>query len=439
MPKQIVAGAAVYSNDENGSFYDRGAIVFDRKIIAVGPEDSILESNPDLQPIRLNGGLITPGLINLHHHLYSAMARGWIADTGDPENFKQILEKIWWRLDEALSLDDIYFSAVSGICESIRSGVTAIADHHSSQRMVKGSLGKIAEALTLVGARGSICFELSGRRGKRILNEGIEETLAAFERYSADGMVTPMIGLHASMTLSDADLELIAERTLGPRPGFHFHLAEAEIDQMESLKKSGIRAAARFARFGLLNEKSLAVHGVHLEPAEVDLLRSSGTTLVICPRSNQNNAVGCAPWWKYENLNVGIGTDGIDSNIIQEARAALYSARLLTADPNFGFDKLKTMLLENGVRAFSGISGVGLGGIAVGNAADFVHWDYHPPTPIDSRNIWGHYLYGLGDCRADSVWIDGKPVLKNGQFVNFDYEAAMIECRKRAARLWERA
>jgi len=436
---QIITGAAVFTNDDRGSFYDPGAIVFDRKIIAVGREESILGLYPDLRPIRLKRGLITPGLVNLHHHFYSAMARGWNPNGGKAENFEQILEKIWWRLDEALDLDDIYFSAMSGICESILAGVTAIADHHSSQKIIRGSLDKIAEAFALIGARGSICFELSGRRGKSALHESIEETTAALENYADNEMITPIVGLHASMTLTDDDLELIAECTEKYKPAFHFHLAESQIDQTESLRKSGIRAAARFARYRLINQKSLAVHGIHLDSEELDILRSSEATLVICPRSNQNNAVGCAPWWNYEGLRIGIGTDGIDSNVLQETRAALYAARLLTADPDFGFGILRKMLLETGPGTLNRISGKTTGGIIPGHAADFVHWPYDPPTPVGSANIWGHYLYGLSDLKAGSVWVDGRPVLAEGRFVNFDYEAAMLECRRRAARLWERA
>lgn len=435
---QIITGAAVFTNDDCGSFYDPGAIVFDRKIIAVGREDSILGSYPDLRPIRLKGGLITPGLVNLHHHFYSAMARGWNPNGGKTESFEQILEKIWWRLDEALGLEDIYFSAISGICESILAGVTAIADHHSSQKTIRGSLDKIAGAFALIGARGSICFELSGRRGKSVLQEGIEETAAALRFYADNETITPMVGLHASMTLADDDLEFIAESTERYRPAFHFHLAESEIDQTESLRKSGVRAAARFARYGLINEKSLAVHGVHLDSNELDILRSAGATLVVCPRSNQNNAVGCAPWWNYDGLRIGIGTDGIDSNLLQETRAALYVARLLTADPDFGFANLEKILLKNCPGALNMISKSTTGGIIPGQAADFVHWPYDPPTPVGRTNVWGHYLYGLADRKAGSVWVDGKPVLADGRFVNFDYEAAMLECRQRAARLWER-
>ncbi len=109
-----------------------------------GHAETIRKENPDSKEIKLGGGLLTPGLVNLHHHLYSAFARGWSPPGSPPENFKQILEKIWWRLDETLQSEDIYYSALVGLGESLLSGVTSVVDHHSSQNQVRGSLESIA-------------------------------------------------------------------------------------------------------------------------------------------------------------------------------------------------------------------------------------------------------------------------------------------------------
>lgn len=437
MSKKIISGAIIVTNDLRGTVFDPGAIVFDKEIIAVGPQEKILSLYSGLPNTNIRGGLITPGLVNLHHHFYSSMARGWNPGTA-PKDFGEILEKIWWRLDETLRLDDIYYSAICGICESILAGVTTIVDHHSSQRTIRGSLDKIAEALIAIGARGSICFELSGRSGQKAIEEALSESMDAIEKFSGNRMIAPMVGLHASMTLSDDNLRQIAQVTEKCNAGYHFHLAESQIDQEKSIALSGKRATMRLAEFNLLNTKSLAVHGIYLEPDEIELLSDKGVSLVICPRSNQNNAVGVPHWWKYDGVDIGIGTDGIDSNLIQEAKAALYISRLTSGDPNFGFDDTKKILLESNPSIFGKIASTKIGAIAPGFAADFVQWNYISPTDISETNYWGHYLYGLANLRASSVWIDGVQVLANGNFTTIDFEAAMTQARRLARQLWKR-
>ncbi len=92
-----------------------------------------------------------PGLINTHTHLYSAFARGMALKDDAPGNFAEILERLWWRLDKALTLDDVYWSAMVGMIDCIRNGVTTIFDHHASP-----------------GAVPAACFALPMPRGKPV-------------------------------------------------------------------------------------------------------------------------------------------------------------------------------------------------------------------------------------------------------------------------------
>ncbi len=164
--KNIISAPYLFTNSEVGVIESGAILVEDGIIASVGDFNQLKTANPDAGVEKIDTGLLTPGLVNLHHHLYSSFARGWAGTGKHSANFKEILENIWWRLDEALNLDDIYYSAMIGLCESVLSGVTAVADHHSSQTNIKGSLSKIAEAFETIGLRGSICFELSDRKGK---------------------------------------------------------------------------------------------------------------------------------------------------------------------------------------------------------------------------------------------------------------------------------
>jgi putative selenium metabolism protein SsnA len=442
MSKLILSGPTLFTNYPSGVFYDQGAILIDNGVISqAGDANQIKQNNPDALIENIGNGLLTPGLINLHHHLYSSFARGWNPGGPSPTNFKEILERIWWRLDEALNLDDIYYSALVGLSASVLSGVTSVVDHHSSQRIISGSLKKIAEAFELVGPRGSICLELSNRAGDRAFESGLKESVDALNRWPFGGsskMLSAMVGLHASLTLSDDNLEAISAATSLYSPGYHFHLAEDKIDQEASLEKYGCRAAQRFARFGLLNDRSLAVHGIHLDKDEIALLESSHTSLAICPRSNQNNAVGFAPWWNYEGVTIGLGTDGIGSDMLHEAKSGLYLSRHDKKDPDFGFAQIGEMIFEKNPAIFEKITGMKVGRIAPGYPADIVLWRYNPPSPMNADNILGHYLYGLCDLRADSVWVNGNNILRDGRFANFDYDNMLTEARRLAQTLWGR-
>jgi len=480
MEKMLLTGPIVFTGQlddqgetppvlRNGAVLVRGGVIED-----VGPIQELARAHPDAWEENIGEGLLTPGLVNIHHHLYSAFARGWNPPGQSPQDFGQVLERIWWRLDSALNLEDVYYSALVGLCESALSGVTCVVDHHSSQKAVKGSLDAVGKAFLEVGLRGSVCFELSDRGGKEVLAAGLRETVDALAKWpyqpgrahgeagaarmagqspsdsgkahdvrgggppDATTLLTAMVGLHASMTLSDESLKLIAGSTAKLGAGYHFHLAEDVSDQDDCLKRHGKRVTRRFADFGFLNERSLAVHGVHLDKSEVEILRNSHANLALCPRSNQNNAVGFPKWWEYRGILAGLGTDGIGSDILTEARSALYLSRHVTGDPDFGFEATKRLLLASNPEIYEKIAGVRVGKMAKGRPADLVLWRYTPPTPFTSEGLWGHLLYGLSTRRADSVWVSGRQILRGGTFVNLDYNESMKKAELQARELWKR-
>lgn len=442
MSELILSGTDIFTNDGEKLFISSGAVVIKDGLIAeAGDNSAIRRKYPDARSEILDAGLITPGLVNLHHHLYSSLARGWNPKGAPPTNFPQILEKIWWKLDKALQLDDIYSSAMVGLCESIRLGVTSVIDHHASQNVIAGSLDAIAEAYKLVGLKGSICFEITDRGGRKVFEAGLKETLSGLRKwpeFNNKAQLKAMVGLHASMTLSDESLKKISEATAEYNAGYHFHLAEDKSDQNDASAKYGMKATERFAKYNMLREQSLAIHGVHLNKDEIRLLADTKTNLVMCPRSNQNNAVGFPRWWEYDGVNIGLGTDGIGSDMISEAKSALYLSHHVRGNPGFGFGEIMGMLLNANPMIFEKVTGHKVGRIAPGYPADLVFWKYNSPTPINENNINGHYLYGLYNHQAASVWVDGNRVYHDGKFLKFDYAEISAKARASAKKLWDR-
>src|SRR3972149_4156703 len=110
--------------------------------------------------VDLKGKFVMPGLVNAHTHLYSSLSRGMPGPKELPQNFLEILQKIWWRLDRALDDETIYYSALVGAIDAAQCGTTTLIDHHASPKAIKGSLDIIKEAMQQVGLRGVLCYEV---------------------------------------------------------------------------------------------------------------------------------------------------------------------------------------------------------------------------------------------------------------------------------------
>ncbi|MEL7156027.1 MAG: amidohydrolase family protein, partial [Actinomycetota bacterium] len=117
-------------------------------------------------------GALTSGLVCAHHHLYSALARGMPAPTRSPRSFADILELVWWRLDRALDLEIIEWSAKLGALEALEAGCTGIIDHHESPNAIEGSLTVIAEACAEVGVRVNCSYGVTDRHGPDVVGGG---------------------------------------------------------------------------------------------------------------------------------------------------------------------------------------------------------------------------------------------------------------------------
>ena len=176
----LIGNGRVITNDSNNRFIDNGCIAIEGNIIKDIGETYLIklkyEDKYD-EFIEAKGKLIMPGLINTHHHIYSAFARGLNLKNPPAETFTDILKNVWWRIDKKLSLEDIRYSAYTTLIECIKSGVTTVFDHHASPMAVEGSLFAISNVADELGIRGGYCYEVSDRDGQRILKQGINKNI----------------------------------------------------------------------------------------------------------------------------------------------------------------------------------------------------------------------------------------------------------------------
>ncbi len=428
MTLEIRGGTVVTSLDPPSVLPSADVLVEDGRIVSVGEG-----ANAGDEVIDATDALVIPGNVCAHHHLYSALARGMPYRLETPTTFVEILRRIWWRLDRALDLDDVWLSAWSGGADALLAGTTTIVDHHASPNAIEGSLAAVASALDAIGARSVLCYEVTDRDGADRAAEGIEEQRRfAKERGPTAGV---MVGAHASFTLSDETLASCVALADELGAGIHIHVAEDAADETDAVARTGGRVVERLADAGAVNDRTLLAHCVHVDEQEAALIRESGAWVAHNARSNMNNRVGRAPLASL-GPNVALGTDGIDGDLFAEAKAAFWRAHEENAgvQPSWVLERQATSARMAGVALGEPL----LGRIEAAAPADVVVLDYPSPTAIDDDNLAGHWLYGISSRHVRDVVVAGSTVVRDRRLTRTDEASERGRAKEAATSLWER-
>ncbi len=437
----LFCNGRLITRNEEQPFFEKGALAVEGEtIIKVGEEEELKKLYPDAKVIDARGGLIMPGLINTHNHIYSAMARGISINGYNPKGFLDILDGMWWTIDRKLTLEQIRQSALATYVDCIKNGVTTVFDHHASFGTIKGSLFEISQAAEELGVRTCLCYEVSDRDGKEKMKEAVKEN-ADFIAYAGsrnEDMVKGMMGLHASFTLSDETLALCRENT-PDGIGFHIHVAEGIEDLHQCLRSHGKRIVNRLMDQEILGEKTITAHCIYVNPQEMALLRETDTMVVHNPESNMGNACGCPPTLQMykEGILVGLGTDGYTNDMFESYKVANVLHKHSLCDANAGWGEIPAMLFQGNRTIANRYFSKPLGVLEEGAAADVVVIDYNPLTPMNENNINGHLLFGVNGSRTTTTMINGKLLMKDRELIGIDEEKIMTDCRQQASLLWK--
>lgn len=438
MTTRFENGIVVTLGKNNQVIWNGSVVTEGETVVAVGNAADMQKRYPEAQAVDCAGKIVLPGFICTHHHFYSTMARG-MAIPGEPaSNFVEILERLWWKVDRALLDEDITLSAQIPLIECIRNGTTTVIDHHASPGMRDGSLDLIENAVREAGIRASLCYEVSDRN---IMGGGVEENERFIKKIGkGDGQIAAMMGLHASFTLSDETLSRCVEIANNAGVGCHIHVAEDLADREDSIQKYGMPTVHRLEKLGMAGPNSLFIHCVHIDESEMDLIAATNTSVVHNPESNMNNAVGVTPLFKLleRNILVGLGTDGMSSDMLSQMRAAYLLHRLANRDPRVAFLEAPRLLLENNAEIAERQFGIRLGEIAEGRPADLAIMDYQPPTVLSEANFLGHLIFGLVDAVVDTTVCKGKILMQGKKILSMDEERIAARSRELAPQMWQR-
>jgi putative selenium metabolism protein SsnA len=384
-----------------------------------------------------SGTLVLPGNVCAHHHLYSALSRGMPYRLDPPVTFTEILQRVWWRLDRALDEQAIRASALRGGLDALRAGTTTIVDHHASPYAIDGSLDIIADALAELGVRSVLCYEVSDRDGPERAAAGIAENRRFLAR--AEGLARGMMGAHASFTLSDDTLGEIVDAARLAGTGVHIHVAEDGADQSDARARCGRGVVERLDLAGLLTDRALLAHGVHVAPAEIHAVVDTGATVVCNPRSNMNNAVGHSPFNHVATGaggGVALGTDGIGGDMFTESQVGYFRTREAEVRTPGSWPLAR---LTEGARFAGRVHGEPLlGTLRPGAPADLVVLDYPTPTPVTADNLVGHWVFGLSPGQVRDVVVAGELVVEDRRSTRVDELEVAAAGAGEAERLWTR-
>ena len=383
--------------------------------------------------IDASGCIITPAFAVAHTHLYMSLACGMPPPPSTPRTLTDVLQWVWWALDRALDDDLVHTSALVGAAMAAKAGVACIIDLHSSPRAIDGSLGRIESALDEVGLRGVLSYETSDRDGRGRRDGGLSENRRFLERVrSGSTRHRAHVGAHAMMTLNDDTLDAIRDLADAHGVGIHMHVAEDLTDHLDAERIRKTPLATRIERLGIARKGSVLAHAVQLDTEAAQQIMQAGAFLVTNPRSNMAHGVGLCG---ASGSRVALGTDGIDNDVLAEARAYY----LRHAEARDG------LACETGRRVAAGqeLAGQLFGDpspprVIPGARADLVVLDYQAMTPVTGSNVVEHLARGWTSAHVRDTMVGGRFVVRERKLANIDERELGLRARAAASRLWER-
>lgn len=397
------------------------------KIAAVGQTPASQDLPPARQRLDVQGALVLPGLVNTHCHAPMVWFRG-LADDLPLE--KWLTEVIFPAEAGWLDTEKVYWGALLAAAEMIRGGITTVVDSYFFADAVRRALAE--SGLRANVAQGVVDFPAPGvpdpahnlEVAAQFLDSGPE----------CDGRLTSAVFCHSAYTCGPETLQKAKDLTRSQGALFFIHLAETREEVADLTQRTGLTPAAYLDRLSLLDEATVIVHAVWLEPSDLELLAQRGVSVSHCPESNLKLAAGVAPVPQLLKLGVtvGLGTDGAASNnnldLWGEISLAARLHKVWSQDPTL---LPAAQVLALATREGAQLAGLGAttGTLTPGNAADLI------VVPVDSPHLTplydphSHLVYAARAADVLHVMVAGRWLLFNRQFTTLDWSALARRAR----------
>ena len=384
--------------------------VSDGRILSLQPSATIGDNYIAREQVSLPGHLLVPGFVNLHTHAAMSLLRGY-AD--DRPLMRWLQEHIWPAEGRHVSPSFVRDGTLLASWEMLRGGITCFNDMY----FFPAAAAEAALAAGIRAVLGITVFEFPsayGRDASDYLDKGLAVRDACKEQPTLSFCLAP----HAPYTVADRTFERVGVLADQLDLPIHIHLHETQDEISGSLKEHGVRPLERLRSIGLLGPGMIAVHAVHLNPEEIDLLASHGCHVAHCPTSNMKLASGIPPVKALldHRVGIGLGTDGAASNnrldLLQEMRHAALLAKCASGDAaTLPAHQALEMATLGGARAL-GLE-ARIGSLLPGKSADMVAIQLDDWETMPCYDPVSHLVYTAGREQVSDVWVAGKLRIKD--------------------------
>jgi len=436
----ILANCRLVTMDDAGTEHERGWIEIDDGLVkATGAGD------PPSPGDDLHGAIVTPGLVNTHHHLYQSLTRAR-AQQADLFTWLRTLYPAWARLDDEME----HAAARAGLAELALAGCTTVFDHHYVfPRGVSGLIEAEVSAarelgVRIVASRGSMDLgESDGGLPPDSLVEGLDDILADTERLAAladpGGMVQIAVAPCSPFSVTTRLMEESA--ALARRRGLqlHTHLAETAEEDAYCRELFGCTPVEYLERVGWIAGDVWCAHCVHLSNADVATFGSAGVGVAHCPTSNLRLGAGVAPvrGMLDASVRVGLGVDGTASNersdLFFEVKQALLAARGRGGPEALTAREALHLGTRGGAEVLRRDD---IGSLEPGKRADLAVWRTDGLEFGGADDLVANLVLS-GPHRVDRLLVGGEDVVRGGALVRANEQEIAREHRKQAGRLWQ--
>jgi cytosine/adenosine deaminase-related metal-dependent hydrolase len=435
----LLHNAYVVTTDDEGTEHPDGWV-----LIASGRVEAVGGSiPPDAgERIDLGGAVVTPGLVNTHHHLYQTLTRAR-AQQADLFTWLRELYPVWAGIDE----ESVYAAARTGLAELALSGCTTVFDHHyvfpqGSSGLIEAEVRAARElGVRIVASRGSMDLgESNGGLPPDALVEELDDVLADTERLAAlqddDGRVQIAVAPCSPFSVTGRLMRESAELARKAGVKLHTHLAETIEEEAYCQDLYGCRPVEYLRDLGWIEEDVWCAHCVHLSDEDVAAFGSDGVGVAHCPTSNMRLGAGIAPVRPLldAGVRVGLGVDGSASNergdLLFEVKQALLVARAR------GGPAAMTArdALRLGTRGGASLLGRDdIGSLEPGKRADIAVWRTDTLQMAGSRDLVAGLVLSAPH-RADRLYVGGEEVVRDGRLTRADEDEIARHHRAQAGR-----
>lgn len=374
------------------------------------------------------GMLATAGMVNTHGHVSMTLLRSYADDMA----LMDWLENKIWPIEAKMNAKDIYWGAMLGIAEMLKSGTTCFADMYCF-------MDDVARAVAETGIRANLSRGLIGLAPDK--DDKLAENTQLVKDWQGydNGRIRITYGPHAPYTCQVEYLQKVIEAAQANNAEIQMHLCETKGEVENCIKEHGVTPIKLMDQLGMFEQGTIAAHCVYLTEDDMAIMAAKNVRVAHNPQSNLKLASGIAPVARMleKGICVGLGTDGASSNnnldMLEECRAAAMLHKTTTLNPlAVPAAQAWDMATVNGAQVLGFDE---LGKLSVGQQADIVLWNMHKPYWYPRHNKLSLLVYAANSSDADTVIVNGKVVLQNGSMTLFDEEKIYAEANLRAQKL----